>query len=408
MKLLYSLSILLFSIGLNAQAHSTCDDDRYLNRVFEDIDSTIRIKYGEGLSINLNLKELFLDVFEPAGDQAVNRPLIIFAFGGAFISGEREDVHFLCREYARRGYVAAAIDYRLYDRALIPLPTPTELKEVVVKTVGDMKAAVRFFREDAATNNIFRIDPELIFSGGISAGAVVAAHAAVLDSTDEIEEEIMSFIEANGGYEGDVSDNYEYSSEVQGIVSYSGALTSSKWIDAMDPPLFSAHDDMDGTVPYGIGFANVFGQDLIEAEGSSILHMRADSLGIFNELITFENSAEHVGYFLNDQEAEFVVERSNAFLHAIICDAITADTKENSLDDVLTLYPNPSTGIMHIDYRKDMNASIVVTDLMGHKLVSLKNADRIDLSGFSKGYYFVKLVDTDTQDFSVFKVLLVN
>ena len=62
----------------------------------------------------------------------------------------------MCEYFARRGYVAASIDYRLYDGVLFPTPDSLVMADEMLKAVSDMKAAVRFFREDADQSNIYK------------------------------------------------------------------------------------------------------------------------------------------------------------------------------------------------------------------------------------------------------------
>lgn len=246
-----------------------CEQGRYELDVFTDVKTTLNQKFGEGETVGGVQQDLFLDVFEPEGDDpSVRRPVMILAFGGSFIGGVKEDIHFLCEAYAKKGYVTVAIDYRLYDLPLLPLPTAAEMTEVVIRTVSDMKAAIRFMREDADTQDRFKIDPDLILLGGISAGAITASHTAVLDDTDPLTDDIIMSIEENGGFEGNSSENFQYSSEAQGLINLSGGLVTADLITADDPPLFSVHDEFDQTVPYGGGFATVFGQDIIYMEGS--------------------------------------------------------------------------------------------------------------------------------------------
>ena len=56
-----------------------------------------------------------MDIYEPAGDTLDDRPIIFFMYGGSFISGSTDswDIVSLCSNYASKGYVAVAIDYRL-------------------------------------------------------------------------------------------------------------------------------------------------------------------------------------------------------------------------------------------------------------------------------------------------------
>ena len=55
----------------------------------------------------------------------------------------------LCNDYAKRGFVAVSIDYRLYDLPLFPFPQAEQMEEVVVKTIVDMRATLSFLVNDA-------------------------------------------------------------------------------------------------------------------------------------------------------------------------------------------------------------------------------------------------------------------
>ena len=70
------------------------------------------------LSALANLTTLNHQDFNAAvidGDDLEDRPVIIMMFGGSFIGGSRTspDIVELCTRYAKMGYVAVAIDYRL-------------------------------------------------------------------------------------------------------------------------------------------------------------------------------------------------------------------------------------------------------------------------------------------------------
>jgi acetyl esterase/lipase len=64
---------------------------------------------------NTDPVNLYMDIFQPTGDTLSQRPLVIIAFGGGFLSGSKDhwSIRLLCQNLAKRGYVTAAIDYRL-------------------------------------------------------------------------------------------------------------------------------------------------------------------------------------------------------------------------------------------------------------------------------------------------------
>jgi hypothetical protein len=382
--------LILFISSLAFSQNESCDGTRFIDDVFTEVESTKGIKYGENTEIFGTFKELFLDVYEPANDIAENRPAIIVAFGGSFIQGTREDVAFLCEAFARKGYVAIAIDYRLFDGALFPPPSAIEMTEVVIKAVSDMKGAIRYMRQDAANDNNFRIDPNMIFTSGISAGAIAACHTAVLDSTDFFEADLQAIIDANGGIEGTTND-LDFSSEVQGYVNYSGGLADASWMDENDPPFHSVHDEFDGTVPYGEGFASVFGIDIIYMEGSLVLKETGDSLGIVNKLKTIESSPIHVSYFAIPSNAAAVINESAQFLSNIICDTPNSISEEQIVNEVI--FPNPANDVITIGNINNKLFDVNIYNTFGQRVISKQNTKQVDVSELRSGNYSVQIID---------------
>jgi len=380
---------LTFSVQIIGQ-NEACDGNRFRDDVFTEIVVTKDIKYGENTEIYGTFKELFFDVYEPANDDVENRPVIIVAFGGSFIQGTKEDVAFLCEAYARKGYVAVSIDYRLFDGELFPPPSAIEMQEVVVKAVSDMKAVIRFLRHDADNGNTYKIDPNMIFTSGISAGAIAACHTAVLDSTDMFDEGLQLIIDENGGIEGTTND-LDYSSEVQGYLNFSGGLADASFMDENDPPFYSVHDEFDGTVPYGEGFASVFGIDIIYMEGSQILAHTGDSLGITNKLKTIEFSPIHVSYFAIPTNAAVVIDESARFISNIVCETPNSISEEDLAS--MSIYPNPTNGLINIEGTESQLFDINVYNYLGQRTLSFFGQNQIDLTSLINGNYLLQIVD---------------
>ncbi|OON66717.1 alpha/beta hydrolase [Hymenobacter sp. CRA2] len=241
------------------------------------------VAFGSYPTSQSSTQPLLMDVYQPIGGPNTPRPLIILAHGGAFVFGNRADydVTELCRRFARLGYVTASIDYRLES------PFTYSGARAVVQAMQDMRAAVRFFRQDAATTNSYNINPDYIFVGGSSAGALTALHVAYLDQQAELDAlnaGVPGGLEGSGGNPG-------YSSAVRAVINLCGALGRSAWLGPGDEPLVSVHGTMDAVVPYGRG--STFTGDIVY--GSGALHPRADSVGVLNRLRTFKG-AGHVPY----------------------------------------------------------------------------------------------------------------
>ena len=102
------------------------------------------------------------------GDSAAGRPCLIWMHGGAFVAGNLDmpEADWTSRELARRaGAVVVSVDYRLCNNG-VHYPVPHD----------DVLAAVRWARENAAE---LGIDPGRVSVGGASAGANLAAGAAL-------------------------------------------------------------------------------------------------------------------------------------------------------------------------------------------------------------------------------------
>lgn len=384
------VAISTFSFG----QHPSCDGTRYLNPGYS-VTQTDAILFGNNTTINGVNQNLYLDFFEPIGDAAASRPLIILAFGGSFIGGSRDDMHAYCDYYAQRGYACASIDYRLYDGPMFPLPDSAIMTDEVVKALGDMKAAIRFFKEDAATTNTYKVDPNFIIVGGISAGGIVAAHAGMLDETDPIEAYVLPLIANNGGFQGNSSTNTQYDEDVIAILNYSGALRSTDYIDAGDVPVFSVHDDNDGTVPYANGSASIFTIPIISMEGSFLIDEKAQSVGLTSELITYANSSGHVSYFSNQTAADTVLQRSLEFLYPLICGAgANVDVISPNVD--FNMYPNPAQSSVVIELANANGFTISMSDLAGRKVISAEaqsGSTILPLEGFTPGVYLVEVAN---------------
>lgn len=402
-KICTTLFLTCFSIMMShAQFHPTCDGERYLSQVFDGVIKTSEVKYGENSTvIGGNFQELFMDIYEPEGDDAEARPLIVFAHGGSFIGGNKSNMEFLCEDFAKRGFVTATIDYRLIDGFFFD---SIRIVEVVVAAMSDMKASVRYFREDADTDNTYKIDPNLIFAGGISAGGLMASHLAYVDGEDDdIQAAIMDVITNNGGFEGNSSTNTQYSSNVMGVLNYSGSLKESKWVDANDPPLFSAHDDGDQIVTYGNGFSTAFpfGNYM---EGSASMKAFADAAGVVNQLITIPNSDGHVSYF-GENAGEYqdsVIQSSAVFLHDIFCDPVA------SADDIvldlprLAVFPNPTSAGVTLEISNTAaNYNVSIISVTGQTVYEQRNIlsknVSVDAAILETGLYIVNVEFSDNR-----------
>jgi acetyl esterase/lipase len=121
----------------------------------------------DGPAIDLMLNAAFLK-------QSDGKPMpaVVFIHGGGYVAGSKEQGDRFIIPFARGGYFAVAINYRLAQQAKFPA------------AVHDCKAAIRFLRANAEA---LAIDPDRIGVWGISAGGHLAALLATRGNTDSMD-----------------------------------------------------------------------------------------------------------------------------------------------------------------------------------------------------------------------------
>lgn len=222
--------------------------------------------------------ELSADLFyTDASQQKDNNSAIAFFHGGGWAFGDPAEFHEACRRFAKRGFVTFSFEYRLSinEDGTYPHPEITP-----VECVKDARSAIRWIRENAV---ILKIDPNKIVVGGQSAGGQLALATALLDSINEI------------------SDNLEISSVPNALLLYSSNVnTMEAWIDKLlgnrkdeiwsispyhnlkknMPPVLAFHGEEDNQVlPYTIG----------------MFKTKMAELGNYYELFTYPGRKHYLG-----------------------------------------------------------------------------------------------------------------
>jgi hypothetical protein len=378
----------------NAQNINGCDGSRYVYGNFANVTKTT-VQFGVNKTLDSITQQLKMDVYTPDDDKITKRPVIILAFGGSFIRGQRTDMDLLCQVYAKAGFVAATIDYRLYPILKLGLPDSTNATDGFIKPIGDMKAAIRYFRKDAATANTFKIDPNLIIVGGISAGAITAIHTGILDKEDVLPSLVAKVLQKNGGLEGNSgdADNLQYSSKVQGIINLSGASFKKEWFDKNSPPIVSMHGEADNVVPFKQGVAN----GVAPFDGSFLLHERANTYGVTNLLVSVPEGKHTDIYFepkFKTYQDDFA-KKSTLFVHNIVCPNVRVAAAELKEDTHFSIYPNPSQDAMKVEIISP--AQIRVANMEGKILKSMKTNESILLKkeDIGTGIFLLQIIMSD-------------
>ena len=163
-----------------------CSGQRYIDSIF-DVVKTSNVVFANvqalpSVYVNENVtvsQNLVMDIFEPADDTLSKRPLVVFAFGGGFLIGGKddEDAQAYSDSLAHTGYVTASIQYRLG----MNVSSPESAVRAIYRAAQDYSAAVRYLKEFAWQ---YRIDTNFVFTGGVSAGSFSAMNLAYMQDAD--------------------------------------------------------------------------------------------------------------------------------------------------------------------------------------------------------------------------------
>jgi acetyl esterase/lipase len=282
-KFYFPILLMLFTGKLEAQSSYT--DIQFEYRV----DSSLY--YGTATNYAGNPVDLYMDIYKPIGDNNLHRPLIVMAFGGAWIGGDKRsyDITTIAPWFAKRGYVVAAIDYRLGFHPSIGVGSnyvtcpaiteesncvyPADSNEVIraiFRGMQDMKGAVRWLKarnvdDSTCVNNVFL--------AGVSAGGFNALAAAFLDSDTEKPLATFAMTDAAGppntlnychdyhnengatisrirpdlgSIEGDIAIN-GYNSEVVGVANFIGGMLRDYFMveNGESPMVYMHHQTSD-------------------------------------------------------------------------------------------------------------------------------------------------------------------
>jgi Secretion system C-terminal sorting domain/Carboxylesterase family len=359
------LTFLRLNLPLQAQNAGGCNGSRYINDIFPDTTQTT-VQYGSNINAANETQKLFMDIVQPKNDTLSRRPVIVFAFGGGFVGGTRQDMLIFTQIFAKKGYVCATIDYRLWDQTKLGAADSGKIVPITIQAIMDMKASLRYLYKSAKEGNPYKIDTNNIIVGGISAGAITAMHVAHLDSTDNIPTFLKTVITNQGGFEG-TSGNPGFSTKVKGVINMSGGLYKAEWIDAGDPSFVSYHGTADNIVPYDVG-RNVYN---FVSEGSAACQRQAQKVRLPSYLYTVQGGGHTEIYnpllYLSDLLA--FLAQGSTFMQKVVCGS-PLSSNQDIVEKSLKIYPNPAFDETNFQFseNRDGGYRIGVYDLMGRQV----------------------------------------
>jgi acetyl esterase/lipase len=235
------------------------------------------------------------DLYQPRQDSTPLRPLIIWMHGGGFKFGSKEakGIQLWCKTFSARGYVCAAINYRLGRKDLAF--NFTELVKNCYGAVQDARQAIAFFKNNCAR---FRVDTSRIVLAGNSAGGMIALQAAYSSNAD-----LLKLIGGLGpsrpGFSGH-GPNDPYSTmpvdahnpvNAAAVINFWGGIFNPAWLRNARVPIVSVHGKKDRIVPYDHKGYPLY--------GSFVIHIAADSLRIPNSLKTYDDYSHELQKHFN-------------------------------------------------------------------------------------------------------------
>ena len=254
---------------------------------------------------------LEMDVYmPPASDEVALRPVFVNVHTGNFLpalfngatTGDKIDsvgVN-ICKQMAKRGYVAVNINYRL---GWNPLSTDENVRrgtllQAVYRAIHDTQTAVRFLRSPAGAQ--FGVDPaKIALIGQGSGGYVTQAYTTLDDYLTEIaglpkfldtETGFPFVIEARDGtIEGgpgflrlhDPLFDFNIPKAVSMSVNMGGSLADSTWLEQGDAAMVTFHCVRDPFAPFDHGMVVVptTNENVVEVDGGNVFIRKANAFG---------------------------------------------------------------------------------------------------------------------------------
>ncbi len=303
---------------------------RYLDDVFNRVDivKSSDVVFGQNYyflayppapagssSSNPQIGDLQMDVYTPpVSDTAQNRPLVVLCHTGSFLPrffngypvGRKDDstIVEVAHRFAMKGYVVAAINYRLgwNPLAATQVERTEQILNAVYRAIHDAKTAVRFFNKDAATTDTYKIDPDRVFMFGQGSGGFVSLAYHFLDKQSEtalpkflngvgssvIDTNLVGFVDGIGGAVN-VYNHAGYSDKVCMVGNWGGAMGDISWMDNYWPavPVASLHcrKDLYTNIDSGNVIVPSTGDVVVFVHGSRTVIKRAVSMGINDILV---------------------------------------------------------------------------------------------------------------------------
>jgi predicted esterase len=367
------------------------------------ITSQLNVVYGNAVTWQGQNQALTLNVCYPkfSEDTMALRPFILIIHGGGFVSGNKEDWNDECLEFAKRGFVAATIDYRL---GLTPNCAVDSFSydKAIYRAIQDARAALRFVVENAATS---RIDTSRMFIGGGSAGAATSLGVVYFSQPDW--DSYSPTIPQTLGPLNTSGNNLTNTFSIKGVMNNWGGIGKEFITPEEMVPMISFHGDADSTVNIDSALAKSC-VDPPVVYGSRPLYTLLTNSGICSDL-SIKVDGGHGVY--NNAGNNYRVERTACFFKSVMCNTCTNFYSTDSIpancsgvlgintpaaNSAFSIYPNPSSGDFNLVFADNAKRTITLTNAMGQLVQRFTVADKqAVVAPQVSGLYFITVQDSD-------------
>lgn len=269
--------------------------------------------YGTAVRYDGGIDSLRMNIFVPTNDNAAKRPLVVWIHGGGFFQGNRADFNSLAETWAKRGYTAVTISYRLgIHGSLLDPPFAYDDAEAIracYRGIQDVRGGLRYLVKNAGE---YGIDTSRCIIGGASAGSIIALHTAYFDAQDQIPppagkiSDVVRLVgtfprPALGSPDGDLHNDVPTPS-IKVVLNIFGALFDLKYLaGASFIPLFSYHQIDDPVVPCAVNRAyhglSVFSANYPYVSGTCAIEQELSKMGVAasdHGVIIYQGAAHEV------------------------------------------------------------------------------------------------------------------
>jgi hypothetical protein len=315
-----------FSMMLFMSGAILSQGTRYMDEVFPDVVRIDHQIYGANVTIiafpTIMLDTLRYDLYMPAGDTCTSRPLAVVLHTGTFLprgvvsaTGDKNDYANvrLSESLARRGYVVAAIEYRVGWDPGNPsdIARRATIIQAAYRSIQDLYTFLRFMNMSVDDlGNPFKVDMDRVAIVGVGTGGFVGFNAAVLTQdeifidkfrnpvTNEPFIDTLLLGDLHNTKPGliNVPNHVGYKDDFHLAFGLDGGIGDSSWIEnGPAVPLIAAGTVTHPTTPYGLDSTGVncdmpvfagsgLGTFVVNIAGTLCLITKANELGINDPL----------------------------------------------------------------------------------------------------------------------------